>query len=72
MLLLCFLMQGAAKLVLDSGEHPAVLKDAVCSPGGTTIAGLHQLELGGYRGTLISAVEAATVQARKLGCKNDL
>jgi len=58
---------GAAKLVLESGEHPARLKDRVASPGGTTIAGLHQLEQGGFRATLMGAVEAATKRSQELG-----
>ncbi len=58
---------GAAKLVLESGEHPAKLKDKVASPGGTTIAGLHQLEQGGFRATLMGAVEAATKRSQELG-----
>lgn len=57
---------GAAALLLQSGRHPAELKDLVASPGGTTIAGLHVLESGGLRGLLISAVEAATMRAREL------
>lgn len=58
---------GSAKLLLDTGEHPARLKDMVTSPGGTTIAGLHALEAGGIRHTLINAVELATRRATELG-----
>ena len=54
-------------MVLESGRHPAELKDMVASPGGTTIAGLHALESGGLRGTLMEAVEAATIRSRELG-----
>ncbi|MGH9677569.1 MAG: pyrroline-5-carboxylate reductase dimerization domain-containing protein, partial [Candidatus Acidiferrum sp.] len=58
---------GAAKMVLETGSHPAALKDAVASAGGTTIAGLHALERGGIRAALIDAVEAATKRAQELG-----
>ena len=58
---------GAAGLVLEQGEHPAVLKDRVASPGGTTIAGLNELEQGRLRATLMSAVEAATQRSQELG-----
>ncbi len=58
---------GSAKLLLETGEHPGRLKDQVTSPGGTAIAGLHTLEAGGLRRTLIDAVEAATKRAGELG-----
>ena len=58
---------GSAKMVLETGQHPGALKDAVTSPGGTTIEGLHELERGGVRAALISAVRAATDKAKKLG-----
>lgn len=58
---------GAAEMQLSTGQHPAVLKDSVTSPGGTTIAGLHALESGGFRAALINAVEAATLRSKQLG-----
>jgi pyrroline-5-carboxylate reductase len=58
---------GSAKLLLETGEHPGRLKDMVTSPGGTAIAGLHTLESGALRKTLIDAVEAATERAAELG-----
>jgi len=58
---------GSAKMVLETGKHPGVLKDMVTSPGGTTIEGLHELEKGGLRAALINAVRAATEKSRKLG-----
>jgi pyrroline-5-carboxylate reductase len=60
-------VMGSAKLLLDTDEHPGRLKDMVTSPGGTAIAGLHTLEEGGLRTTLINAVETATRRARELG-----
>jgi pyrroline-5-carboxylate reductase len=58
---------GSARMVLETGLHPGLLKDMVTSPGGTTIEGLHELEKGGVRSALINAVRAATTKARKLG-----
>ena len=58
---------GSAKLLLETGEHPGRVKDMVTSPGGTAIAGLHTLESGGLRRTLIDAVEAASKRAAELG-----
>ena len=60
-------VRGAAEMVLATGEHPAVLKDRVASPGGTTIAGLQALESCGIRAALMSAVEAATRRSIELG-----
>lgn len=58
---------GSAQMVLSTGEHPAVLKDRVTSPGGTTIAGLQVLERRGFRSALLDAVETATARSRELG-----
>jgi pyrroline-5-carboxylate reductase len=58
---------GSAKLLLESKEHPGYLKDRVASPGGTAIAGIHTLEQGGLRTTLINAVESAAKRSKELG-----
>ena len=58
---------GSAKLARESGKHPGELKDMVTSPGGTTISGLHALEEGSLRTTLMNAVEDATLRSRELG-----
>ncbi|XP_059922312.1 pyrroline-5-carboxylate reductase 3 [Gadus macrocephalus] len=61
---------GAGKLLRDTGKHPAQLRSDVCTPGGTTIYGLHALEQGGLRAATMSAVESATERARELGQKS--
>ncbi|HKJ98819.1 MAG TPA: pyrroline-5-carboxylate reductase [Desulfotignum sp.] len=58
---------GSARLLMESKEHPGQLKDRVASPGGTAIAGIHTLEQGGLRTTLINAVESATNRSKELG-----
>ena len=58
---------GGAKMVLETGQHPGVLKDQVTSPGGTTIEGVHELEKGRLRATVMSAVRVAADKSRKLG-----
>lgn len=58
---------GSAKMVLETKEHPGKLRDMVTSPGGTTIEGLHALEKGKFRATLMNAVEAATARSKELG-----
>jgi pyrroline-5-carboxylate reductase len=61
---------GSAKMVLETATHPAALKDAVASPGGTTIAGLHALERAGFRAAAMDAVTAAANRATELGNKD--
>ena len=58
---------GAAKMVLETHEHPGKLRDKVTSPGGTTVEGLHMLNKGKLRETLMDAVEAATARSKELG-----
>lgn len=61
---------GAAKTVLETGKHPAVLRDEVCSPGGATICGVYELEKGNLRATLMNAVEKSAERSEVLGRKN--
>ncbi len=65
-------LSGASEMVLQTGEHPSVLKDKVASPGGTTIAGISALEKRGFRGTVIKAVESATKRSKELGKEKEL
>ena len=62
-------MEGAAKMVLETGAHPGQLKDAVCSPGGSTIVGVNVLEENGFRGTVMDCVVAAYEKSKALGKK---
>ena len=57
-------------MLRDSGKHPAQLRSEVCTPGGTTIFGLHAMEQGGVRAATMTAVETATERARELGRKS--
>ncbi len=58
---------GSAKMVLETGQHPMALKDAVTTPGGTTIAAIGVLESSGVRGALMDAVKAAQERAKEMG-----
>ena len=60
-------MVGSAMLLLQTGQHPGALKDAVCSPGGSTIQGVRALEEHGFRAAVINAVIAAYEKNRALG-----
>ena len=60
---------GAARMLAETGEHPAKLREQVTSPGGTTIAGLHSLEKGCFRGTIMDAVDAASRRSKELSGK---
>ena len=60
---------GAAKMVLETGEHPGKLKDAVCSPGGTTIEGMYALEKGGMRAAVMDAVGATVEKTMRMAKK---
>jgi len=60
-------MAGAAEMVLTSGQHPGALKDAVCSPGGSTIAGVRALEQNGFRGAAMDCVMAGFMKNKELG-----
>ncbi|KAH0951014.1 hypothetical protein HN011_008885 [Eciton burchellii] len=57
---------GAGKMVLETGQHPGQLKDEVCSPGGTSITGIHAMEVGGVRATMMNAIEAAVIKTNEL------
>lgn len=57
---------GSGKLVIDTNSHPAILKDNVTSPSGSTAAGLHHLEKNNFRSAIIGCIEAATMRCREI------
>jgi pyrroline-5-carboxylate reductase len=61
---------GSAVMLRDSGEHPVQLREAVTSPGGTTIAAIRELEIHGVRAALLAAIEAAYLRSRELGASD--
>ena len=61
------MLLGSAVMVLESGQHPGELKDAVCSPGGSTIQGVRTLEERGFRGAVTDAVIAAFDKTKEMG-----
>ena len=62
-------LEGAARMYLETRTHPGALKDAVCSPGGSTIAGVKALEQHGFRGAVMDCVDAAYIRSKELGKK---
>lgn len=58
---------GSAKMILEKKKHPGEMKDMVTSPGGTTIAGLYELEKNGFRGIVMSAIKSAKERSEQLG-----
>lgn len=58
---------GTAQMLIETSRHPAALREMVTSPGGTTAAGIHALEHGGFRGLVMDAIVAATERSRELG-----
>ena len=61
------MLEGTARLMLESGDHPGAMKDAVCSPGGSTIAGVRVLEQRAFRSAAMDAVIAAAEKTKELG-----
>lgn len=62
-------MIGAGKMVLETGAHPGALKDAVCSPAGSTIEAIYELEKNGFRGTVMAAMDACAEKLKKMASK---